>query len=100
MQKPQIDAFEKLKRQISSVPVLQFYDSNLPTRIRSDSSSVGLGATIEQRIDDSWHPIAFASRALEKSEHNYARMERETFLPSGITQPLSPLSPRQKVKQP
>lgn len=79
MQKPQIDAFEKLKRQISSVPVLQFYDPNLPTRIRTDSSSRGLGAMIEQRVDDSWHPIAFASRALEKSEQNYAQIERETL---------------------
>ena len=79
MQKPQIDAFEKLKRQISSAPLLQFYDPNLPTRIRTDSSSVGLGAMLEQRIDDSWHPIAFASRALEKSEQNYAQIERETL---------------------
>ena len=67
LQKPQIDAFEKLKRQILSVPVLQLYDPNLPALIRTDSSSVGLGAMIEQRIDDSWHPIAFAFRALEKS---------------------------------
>ena len=78
-QKLQIDAFEKLKRQISSVPVLQFYDPNLPTRIRTNSSSVGSGATLEQRIDDSWHPIAFASRALEISEQNYAQIERETL---------------------
>ncbi len=78
-QKPQIDAFEKLKRQISSVPVLQFYVPNLPTRIRTNSSSVGSGAMLEQRIDDSWHPIAFASRALEISEQNYAQIERETL---------------------
>ncbi|CAB4033003.1 retrotransposon-like family member retr-1 [Paramuricea clavata] len=80
MQKPQIDAFEKLKRRISSVPVLQFYDPNLPTRIRTDSSSIGLGAMLEQRIDDSWHPIAFASRTLEKSEQNYAQIERQQII--------------------
>ena len=70
MQKPQLDAFEKLKRLISSVPVLQFFDPNLPTRIRTDSSSVGLGAMLEQCVKGSWHPIAFASRALDKSEHS------------------------------
>ena len=71
MQKFQIDAFEKLKRQILSVPVQQSYDPNLPTRICTDSSSVGLCAMIEQRVDDSWHPITSASRALEKSEQKY-----------------------------
>ena len=38
MQKPQLDAFEKLKRLISSVPVLQFFYLNLATHIRTDSS--------------------------------------------------------------
>ena len=42
MQKPQLDSFEKLKRLISLVPVLQFFNPNLSTRIRTDSSSVGL----------------------------------------------------------
>ena len=79
MQKPQLHAFEKLKRLISSVPVLQFFDPNLPTRIRTDSSSVGLGAMLEQCVKGSWHPIAFASRALDKSEQNYAQIERETL---------------------
>lgn len=81
MQKLQIDAFEKLKfkSQISSVPVLQFPDPNLPTRIRTDSSSVGLGAMIEQRIGDSWHAITFASIAPDNSEQNYAQIERETL---------------------
>ena len=79
MQKPQLDSFEKLKRLISSVPVLQFFNPNLPTRIRTDSSSVGLGAMLEQCVNGSWHPIAFASRALDKSEQNYAQIERETL---------------------
>ena len=79
MQKPQFDAFNRLKRLISTVPVLQFYDTNLPTRSRTDSSSFGLGAMIEQYFEDDWHPIAVASRALDKSEQNYAQIERETL---------------------
>ena len=39
MQKPQVDAFEKLKRQFSSVPVQHFFDPNLRIRIRTHSSS-------------------------------------------------------------
>ena len=34
---------------------------------------------IEQCLDGECHPIAFASRTLEKSEQNYASIERETM---------------------
>ena len=34
---------------------------------------------IEQYFEDDWHPIAVASRALDKSEQNYAQIERETL---------------------
>ena len=52
MQKPQLDSLEKLKRLVSSVPVLQFFNPNLPTRIRTDSSSVGLGAILDQCVNE------------------------------------------------
>ena len=42
IQKSQKDAFNKLKRLTSTIPVLQYYDPNLPTRLRSDSSRIGL----------------------------------------------------------
>ena len=79
MQKPQMDALRQLQRLITTVPILQYYDPNLPTRLRTDSSLLGLGAMIEQCLDGEWHPIAFASRALEKSEQNYTSIERETL---------------------
>ena len=68
-----------MKSLITSAPVLKFYDPNLPIRIRTDSSSEGLGAMIEQNHHDLWFPIAFASRALNHSEKNYAQIERETL---------------------
>ena len=33
---------------------------------------------VEQYFEDDWHPIGFVSRALDKSEQNYAQIERET----------------------
>ena len=68
MQKPQFDAFNRLKWLISAVPVLQFYDTNLSTHLRTDSSSCGQGALLEKYVDDD-----FVSRALGKSEQNYAQ---------------------------
>ena len=79
MQKPQKDAFKRLQSLITTVPILQYYDPNLPTRLRTDSSLIGLRAMIEQQLNGEWHPIVFASRSLENSEQNYASIERETL---------------------
>ena len=64
---------------MSSVPVLQLYDQNLPTRIRIDSSSIGLGAMLDQCVNSTWHPVIFASSASNKSEQSYAQIEQETL---------------------
>ena len=51
MLKPQKNAFQRLQSLITTVPILQYYDPNLPTRLRTDSSLIGLGAMIEQSLD-------------------------------------------------
>ena len=79
MLRPQKNAFQQLQSLITTVPILQYYDPNLPTRLRTDSSLIGLGAMIEQSFDGEWHPIAFASRSLDESEQNYASIEHETL---------------------
>ena len=48
LEKPQLDAIEKLKTLIKSVPILKIFYSNLPTRIKLDASSEGLSALLEQ----------------------------------------------------
>ena len=55
IQKPQKDVSDRLKTLISTIPVLQYYNPNLPTRLRSDSSRIGLGAMIEQEVEEEWH---------------------------------------------
>jgi hypothetical protein len=66
-------AFEKLKALLSSETVLQFYDIEKPVIVQCDSSQNGLGCVLLQ--DDK--PIAFASRALTKTETAYCQMEKE-----------------------
>ena len=64
-QKPQLDATENLKTLVTSAPFLKIFDSELPTRLRTDASSVGLGAFHEQNygtVDNKkWHSIGYSS---------------------------------------
>ena len=62
--------FQNIKKLIAECPTLKIFDPKLPTKITCDASIIGLGATLEQCIDNVWYPIAFASRTLGKSERN------------------------------
>ena len=48
LQKPQLDALENLKTLVTSAPCLKIFDSKLPTRLKTNPSSIGLGAFLEQ----------------------------------------------------
>ena len=51
LQKPQLDPTENLKTIVTSAPFLKIFDSKLPTRLRTDVSSVGLGAFLKQNYE-------------------------------------------------
>ena len=83
LQKLKFDAIENLKTLVTSAPCLKVFDSNLPTRLKTDTSSVGLGAYLEQNYgtitNEKWHPIGYSSRALRDYKKRYAKIERKTF---------------------
>jgi hypothetical protein len=76
---PQEEAFNKLKRILTSHPVLVLYDPNKEHRICSDASNFALGATIEQFEQDKWKPVAYISRRLNDTEGRYAIIEKEAL---------------------
>ena len=47
------------------------------TRLKTDASNSGLGATLEQWDRENWLTIAFASRFLNSHETNYSTNELE-----------------------
>ena len=70
---------DNLKNEITKSPILKFFNPKLPIKVSCDASKTGLGAILEQKIDNDWHPIAFASRSLTTSEKNYCQLEKETL---------------------
>lgn len=66
-------SFEQLKKALTSAPVLQFPDYKKPYAIYCDASCKGLGAVLTQN----GHPVAYASRILNKAEKNYTTTELE-----------------------
>ena len=68
---------EQIKRSLTESPTLKYYNLKLQTKISIDASKSGLEAVIMQKHDDAWAPVRYASRALSKSEQNYAQMEKE-----------------------
>ena len=67
-----LEAFEALKKKCMTVPVLAFADLEKPFVLETDTSGIGLGAVLLQEEEDGkLHPVAYASRALHRSQKNY-----------------------------
>ena len=71
-------AFENLKKAISSAPVLMHVDQTRPIWIETDASDFALGCILMQKDDnDQLKPCAFYSRGLEPAEINYSTHDKE-----------------------
>ena len=76
---PQEDAFQNLKKILTSAPVLQHYSTSLPTKVSADASSYGLGAVLLLQHSTEWKPIMYASRSMTPTEQRYAQVEKEAL---------------------
>ena len=72
-------SFDQLKTLISSERVLTFYNPELPLRLDTDASKVGLGAVLSHVVDGVDKPIEFISRTLKPAERNYSQIEKEAL---------------------
>lgn len=69
--KLQEDAFQNLKKQLSSPPILGYPNYKEPFELHTDASMLGLGSVLYQQQGDQKRVIAYASRGLSKTERNY-----------------------------
>ena len=65
-------AFQELKLECLTVPVLAFVDFKKPFLLETDASIEGLGAVLSQKQDDGqYHSVAYASQGLKGGESRY-----------------------------
>ena len=73
-------AFNVIKKEIVSEVVLVHFNHDLPITLTCDASNHGVGAVLAHVFPDGTErPIAFASRALNKAEINYAILHKEAL---------------------
>lgn len=68
-------SFQSVKEQLTTAPVLAYFDPEKELVLQVDSSKNGLGAVLLQN----GKPIEFASRSLKPAERNWAQIEKEAL---------------------
>jgi len=73
------EAFEDLKKVVTTAPVLMSPQDSEPFWIEADSSDFATRAVLSQQLatDGKWHPIAFYSKSLSSMEQNYEIHDKE-----------------------
>ena len=72
------NAFNKIKRLLTTSPVLITADYTEQFTLFVDASDVGAGAVITQRgNDETDHPVSFYSKKFDKHQRNYSTIEKE-----------------------
>ena len=71
--------FDKIKKVLTSTPILTLYDPNKVTKIAADASSYGFGAVVLQEEPGIWKPVSFISQSMRATEAKYAQIEKEAL---------------------
>ena len=75
----QNEAFEALKRVLTTFPVLRLPDFKKRFYVFTDASKVAIGAMLAQIWDNYAHPITYFSKALQAAQRNWHPYEQETY---------------------
>lgn len=71
------EAFEKCKSSVANAVLLAHPSSGSPTRVVSDASDTGMGASLEQFQNNEWKPLGFFSRSFTPTQKRYSTYDRE-----------------------
>ncbi|CAM8892752.1 unnamed protein product [Rhodiola kirilowii] len=70
-------AFDDLKKALTSTPIIQTPNWELPFEIMCDASDFAVGAVLGQKIEKKAGVICYASRTLDPAQRNYSTTEKE-----------------------
>ncbi|XP_067212257.1 uncharacterized protein [Linepithema humile] len=71
-------AYDALKRFLTSYPILAIYNPAKETQLHTDASAHGLGAILLQKQEEGqWSPIAYYSQTTNQAESRYHSFELE-----------------------
>ena len=70
-------AMDRLKKKLTTAPILAFPFFDREFTVETDASISGLGAV--KQDDAKLHPVAYASRSLSTAERNYSVTEVKTL---------------------
>ncbi len=73
----QQQAFEQVKTQLTSLPALAYYRSDLETVVSTDASGYGIGGCLLQKHGFQLLPVMYCSRTLTETETSWAQIEKE-----------------------
>ena len=74
------EAFEILKGLLTSAPIMQPPNWNVPFELMCDASDYAIGAALRQRVGKASHAIYYAPRALNDAQLNYSTTEKNFWL--------------------
>ncbi|CAM8990149.1 unnamed protein product [Rhodiola kirilowii] len=72
-----LEAFEKLKKNLVSAPIVQAPNWDLPFELMCDASDYAIGAVLGQRVEKKLHVIYYVSKVLDSAQMNYTTTEKE-----------------------
>ena len=76
----QEEAFQEIKRKLSSSTVLAYFNKNARTQVFADASPVGMGAVlVQEQRDGNFKPVCYAAKALSPVERRYSQTEKEAL---------------------
>ncbi|CAM8923641.1 unnamed protein product [Rhodiola kirilowii] len=72
-----LEAFEKLKKNLVSAPIVQLPKWDLPFELMCDASDYAIGAVLGQRVEKKLHVIYYVSKVLDNAQMNYTTTKKE-----------------------
>ncbi|RDX83793.1 Retrovirus-related Pol polyprotein, partial [Mucuna pruriens] len=77
-----IEAFQELKSRLTSTPILQAPNWDLPFELMCDACNSALGAVLGQKakVGQPAHVIVYTSRTMDPAQQNYTTIEKELLV--------------------